>query len=123
MEPYSMDLRERVLAACDEGRGTAEVAATFRVCPSWVRRLKQRRRESGRVAPLPRNSGRKPKLGGGQRARLGELVAAQPDATLAELRERLGAAVDASTVHRALRRLGLRYKKSRHGPPNRTGRT
>ncbi len=123
MEPYSMDLRERVLAACDAGKRTAEVAATFRVCASWVRRLKQRRRETGRVAPLPRNSGRKPKLGHEQRGRLGELVADRPDATLAELRERLAAAVDPSTVHRALRRLGLRYKKSRPGPPSGTGPT
>ena len=45
MEAYSLDLRKRVLAACDGGRGTKEVAQLFAVSPAWVRRLKQRRRE------------------------------------------------------------------------------
>jgi transposase len=53
MEAYSMDLRKRVLAACDDGHGTKQVAETFGVSSSWVRRLKQRRRELGTIAPLP----------------------------------------------------------------------
>ncbi len=51
MKAYSMDLRERVLAACDEGMMTAEVAEALAVSPAWVRRLKQRRRQAGEVAP------------------------------------------------------------------------
>jgi transposase len=123
MEPYSMDLRERVLAACDAGQRTSEVAATFRVCPAWVRRLKQRRRELGRVAPLPRNAGRPPALGPAGRERLAGLVAARPDATLAELRAGLGAAVSTGALWGTLRAMGLTLKKSRPGPPSRTGPT
>src|SRR2546423_955973 len=48
MEAYSMDLRRRVIGACDAGKGTKEVAATFGVSPAWVRRLKQHRRVRGR---------------------------------------------------------------------------
>ena len=51
MKAYSMDLRERVLADCDAGMGTDEVAAKFSVSPAWVRRLLQRRRETGETAP------------------------------------------------------------------------
>lgn len=123
MEAYSMDLRRRVLAACDAGRGTKTVAELFGVSPSWIRRLKQRRREWGTIKPLPRNSGRKPKLTGSDRERLAALVADQPDATLQELRERLGTAVDLSTVCRALRALGLTLKKSPCMPASRSGRT
>ncbi|MBE7507670.1 MAG: hypothetical protein HS101_15480 [Planctomycetia bacterium] len=50
MEAYSMDLRKRVLAACDAGHGTTRVAKSFEVSPAWVRRLKQRRRELGTIA-------------------------------------------------------------------------
>ena len=51
MESYSMDLRRRVLAACEAGRKTGQVAQQFGVSPSWVRRLKQRKRETGDIAP------------------------------------------------------------------------
>jgi hypothetical protein len=51
MRAYSADLRERVLADCDAGLGTRAVAAKYRVSESWVRRLKQVRRQTGRTAP------------------------------------------------------------------------
>ncbi|MEK6676106.1 MAG: helix-turn-helix domain-containing protein, partial [Planctomycetota bacterium] len=53
MKAYSMDLRKRVLAMCDAGRTTREVAGVFEVSESWVRRLKQRRREDGSIGPRP----------------------------------------------------------------------
>ena len=99
MKPYSMDLRERVLAACDGGMGTAEVAETFAVSPAWVRRLKQRRRETGEVAPRTARPGPAPVLAA-DADRLRQVVRANPDRTAAV------------TVWRALRRLGLTHKKS-----------
>ncbi len=111
MEAYSMDLRKRVLAACDAGLGTKQVATWFRVSRSWVRRLKQRRREWGRIERLPPNSGRKRKLSDDDLDRLKALVAEQPDATLKELRERLAVEVDVSTICRALQKLRLSVKK------------
>ena len=53
MRAYSMDLRERVLHDSDAGMQAAAVASKYRVSASWVRRLKQRRRETGEVAPAP----------------------------------------------------------------------
>ena len=53
MDSYSMDLRQRVLADCDAKMETRAVATKYRVSESWVRRLKQRRRESGEIAPRP----------------------------------------------------------------------
>jgi transposase len=123
MEAYSMDLRERVLAACDAGRSTVEVARFYEVSPAWVRRLKQRRREWGIVEALPKNSGRKPKLTLDDQKRLVELVAETPDATLEELRDALEVKVNPATICRALKRLELTLKKSPSMPSSRTGRT
>jgi transposase len=61
-QPLSMDLRTRVLTHCDSGMKTKAVAEKFSVSPAWVRRLKQRRRETGEVAPGEGRPGPKPKL-------------------------------------------------------------
>lgn len=124
MKAYSQDLRERVARACDEGRGTRQqIADLFGVSTSWIRRLLQRRRETGSLAALPHAGGPAPKLDDQRRARLLALVTEQPDATLAELRDRLGAPVHLSTVARALARLGWPVKKKSGGPPSKTAPT
>jgi transposase len=48
--PYSKEFRGEVLAACDADEGTQAVAFRFNVSESWVRRVKQQRRETGQVA-------------------------------------------------------------------------
>ncbi len=124
MAAYSMDLRERVVAACDEGLDTrAEVAERFSVSPSWVRRLLQRRRQTGSIAPRPHGGGQPPAFDGAAAERLRQAVAADPDATLKELAAAGGVACSTSAVDRALRRLGITRKKSRSGPPSRTSPT
>lgn len=51
MEPIDVEIRAQILAACDAGEGTRVVALRFDVSESWVRRVKQQRRETGQVAP------------------------------------------------------------------------
>jgi transposase len=112
MHTYSYDLRERVVRACDEGRGTRQqIADLFGVSTAWIRRLLQRRRQTGSFAAKPHAGGPPPKMTPQRRERLVVLVCEQPDATLAELRDRLRAPVHLSTVCRALARLGLPVKK------------
>ena len=119
-----MDLRQRVVHACDAGEGTRkEIAKRFQVSESWIRRLLQRRRETGSMAPLPGGRGPEPKLAGTRLERLKKLVEDHPDATLEELRRRLRLKCGVSTVQRALKRLGLSFKKSRFAQPNRTVQT
>jgi transposase len=50
MEPYSSEFRGKVLAACDANEGTHNIALRFKVSESWVRLIKQQRRETGQVA-------------------------------------------------------------------------
>jgi len=111
MHAYSLDLRERVVADREAGLSTAEVARKYRVSPAWVRRLMQRYRTSGQVAPKRRTQYRAPTLAP-HLPQLAALIAAQPDATLAELRIALGVPVGLTTVWRAVHRLGLTVKKS-----------
>src|SRR5215210_3270871 len=121
MRTYSMDLRERVVAACDEGVDTREeIAERFSVGVSWIRDLMRRRRETGSIAPRPRGGGRAPAFDAAATARPREAVRADDDATLEELAAAAGVACGPSAVHRALRRLGMRRKRSRGGRPSRT---
>ena len=48
---YSMDLRSRVLKDADGGLSSKELAGRYHVSRAWVDALKQRRRETGDVAP------------------------------------------------------------------------
>jgi len=117
--PYSQDLRDRVLAACDREMKTKQIADLFNVSPSWVRRVKQRRREHGEVAPRPPEPlVRHIKI---DRARLRELVETRPDATLAELRSMLGVRCAESSIWKALDKMGYTFKKRRSMRPNRIG--
>lgn len=112
MKAYSQDLRERVVRACDEQRGSrSQLAELFGVSTAWIRRLLQRRRETGSFAARPHAGGPAPKLDEARCGRLVVLVAQQPDATLTELRDRLAAPVHLSTIARALIRLRLPVKK------------
>lgn len=122
MRAYSSDLRERVLADSDGGQGTRAVAAKYRVSESWVRRLKQTRRENGRTTPTVQRRGPTPGWVAHADA-IRAAVAAAPDATLAEYRQRFALPLSRSALARAILALGLSRKKSRCGRASRTART
>ena len=112
MAPYSIDLRERVLRAWDGGLDAEAVADKYEVSRAWVHRLVQRRRETGSIGPRKQTRFRRRVLAD-QEGRLVALIAARPDATLAELREALPTAAALSTLWRAIERLQLTVKKNR----------
>ena len=108
MKPYSMDFRERVAASCDAREGTrAQIAKRFRVSDRSIRKLLQRRRETESLAPLPRNSGRRPALNDRQMERLRRVIQKRPEATLQKLRESLRVKISIASLHRAIGALGL----------------
>ena len=122
MRAYSMDLRERALLDSDAGMKAADVAAKYRVSGSWVRLLKQRRRETGEVAPRVQRHGRRPMLAPHLHT-VAALIAAQPDRTLADLKDALATPASVPTVWRAVHALGLTVKKKRSAHPNTIGLT
>jgi transposase len=109
---YSIDLRVRVLKDADVGLSSKALAERYHVSRAWVDALKQRRRETGSIAPRPQTKFRGRVLAG-QDDRLAALLAAHPDATLVELREALRTSAGLSTVWRAIDRLGYTVKKNR----------
>jgi transposase len=124
MDAYSEDLRQRVVQACDEGILTRqEIADQFHVSTAWIRRLLQRRRETGSISALPGGRGPQRKLRDAQLGRLAQLVEKRPAATLAELRKSARLRCSLATIHRALKSLGLSFKKSRYEPASKTAKT
>ncbi len=54
MEAYSLDLRERVMVAVEEGFETRkEIAESFGVTTRWIRKFVQQYRETGRSNRCP----------------------------------------------------------------------
>ena len=108
---YSMDLRERVIRDAETGLSSKELAARYHVSRAWVDALKQRYRETQSIAPLKQTKFRRRVLEG-QEERLKVLLAAQPDATLAELRVALPTSAGLATLWRAIRQLDFTVKKN-----------
>jgi transposase len=105
MKPYSQDLRDRIMRALETGTATQRaIAERFCVRGSFVEKLWQRWRRSGSSAAKPHAGGRQGHLKDHLECRR-SAVAKHPDATLADLRDRLVAAqgprVSTATVCRA----------------------
>jgi len=115
MEPYPIEMRKRILADCDAGMNTQAVAFKHRVSTASVRRLKQRRRESGEIAARKPGSPSPPKWQP-YVEQIIEAVRQHPDATLEELRKALGLDLSIPTLFRALRVLKLTFKKKSSTP-------
>jgi transposase len=112
MTPYSQDLRQRILETVERGEGSLrQIARRSLVSLSFVTRLLQLHRSTGSLQPRPHGGGNPAKLGPQDLERLRELVRQQPDATLEELRQRLGVSCSTMTIARALRKLRLPRKK------------
>jgi transposase len=116
MKPYPFELRQRIVEAVDQQRGTiAEIAEWFSVSERYVYQLLKLRRTLGDLAPRPHGGGAPAKLDESKRLQLAELTAAFPDATLDELREllrrRCRLQVCINTVWRALQQLDWTLKK------------
>jgi transposase len=124
MRPLSIDLRVRIVAAVEGGEHSLrELAELFSVDLSTIVRLLQRFRRTGSLQPKAHGGGARSKLDADTVSRLLELVRQQPDATLAELRSRLGVACSIMTIFRVLRRhLITRKKKTQHAEERDTPR-
>ena len=124
MKTLSLDLRERILSAYDDGDGTREeIADRFRVSLGMVKKLLQQRRHTGRIGARHHLSGRQPMIVAAHHRKMRTLLGARPDLTLKELRAALQLECSLPAIHYALRSLGLTYKKRRCAPANRIGAT
>ena len=116
MQAYSLDLRQRVVNAYEQGQGSiAEIAAIFNVGQSFVKKMIRQWRATGDLSPMPHGGGRAPSLENKQLRLLQSKVRQQPDVSLAELQAHVQAEahllVSHATISRALCRLDLPRKK------------
>ncbi|PAP75943.1 helix-turn-helix domain-containing protein [Rubrivirga marina] len=116
MSAYSHDLRQRVLNAALRGDATEQaVANRFGVSRSFVQKLKRLHRTKGSIAPSRARRGPRPRLTEADLDALERWLDQDPDATGADLADRLArerdVEVSRSTVNRAIRDAGLRSKK------------
>jgi transposase len=123
MDAYSLDLRKKIVDAKQRGMPTSEVARTFGVGASTVKRYAAAAREGRSLAPKKR-PGSKPKLEESSRRLLETDLEQRPAATLPQRREFLrrvaGVEVSDSTLSRMLKRMGWSRKKDRWVPQNAT---
>jgi transposase len=125
MKAYSLDLRQKILRAYDQRLGSQRaIAALFGVSQSFIEKLLRRHRSTGNIAPRPHAGGRRALCDEAALAVIRRLVHEQPDATLAELCERLvaqqGLRVSVPTMGRLVLALRLPRKKSRSTPASGT---
>lgn len=112
MSVYGMTFRRKVVRELEQGKSVADVARHFGIDQKTVRSYRQRAAES-RLCPDPSGPRHFTKLTDDDIARLQQQVRANPGVTLRELKGMLSVNVAESTVHRALKKLGLTFKKSR----------
>ena len=125
MKAYSLDLRQKILRACDQRLGSQRAIATlFGVSQSFIEKLLRRHRDTGNLAPRPYAGGRRTLCDEAARALVRRFVQEQPDATLAEccawLFAQRGLRLSVPTMGRLVITLGLPRKKSRSTPQNET---
>lgn len=86
MLPYSLDLRTRVAAACQQaGSRQQQVADRFGVSVSFIKKLLRQQRDTGSLAAKPARGGPARALSADEQQWLVAYVGQHPDATLAEL--------------------------------------
>ncbi len=120
----SMDLRDRIVSYVAKGHSCRSAARLYDVSPSFAIKLIQRFRRGDRLC----GPGRRRPVGTGtldpHKALVINLVDAQPDITLKELRDKLYAThrieTSKATLCRFLIKVGYRYKKNAAGTGTRT---
>jgi|SRR5215211_799569 transposase len=114
MHAYSLDLRERIVRAVTAGHARAEVARTFQVSLSTVKRYAAQHRTTGSLAPK-QQARQQPRITPVHHPALVAQLAAQPDATLEEhcatWAQTQGVRVSVPTMWRAIARVRWTPKK------------
>ena len=124
MRALSLDLRERIVIACDRGDATQQqVAERFEVSLGMVKKLLKQRRRTGDLTVRYHACGPKPKIQPSHRMQLRALLVKKPDLTLKQLRDAIDVDCTIQAIHYVLADMGLTYKKRPSEPANKTART
>ena len=122
MRAIPIPIRKRILELYERGRSTREITQFAGFCVAAVRRVRQQFRVRRTLDPRTSLCGHKTLLTAERKQRLQQLLAAKPDATLAELGAGLDRPFRTSTIDLWLRRLDWRFKKNSGRRRTRTSR-
>jgi transposase len=116
MKAYSIDFRQKILDTYHtEPISQKAIAKRFSVALSFVQKLLKQYRETRNISPKTHKCGVKGKLNAEQLLILGELIEANNDATLEELRYllygKIGISVSRATIGRMIKLLDITFKK------------
>lgn len=100
-----------LIRAWNKTHSAKEVAECFGVKTRTVYRMEKRMRETGTVETRVSQRGRKSALGRTDLQNIDQMILAQPDITIHEIREGLQLPVSDETVRRAVLKMGYVYKK------------
>lgn len=118
MKAYSEDLRERVIAAWQEGKTQAWISQTYRLSSASIKRYIARYKTTGSVAARVQRR-QEPRISAAYEGQLRALVAREPVAKLdwycAQWESETGIVVSIKTMSRMLVRFGLRQKNNGRG--------
>ena len=104
--------RRKMLAAIERGEPVASVARRFEVTKQGLYKLRRTVEQRGTLEPGKTGPKRHTKLTNDDLQLMREQIAANPGITLRELQGMLSVRVAESTVCRAVRKMGLSFKKS-----------
>jgi transposase len=116
MKAYSIDFRQKILDVYhNEPISQKAIAKRFCVSLSFVQKLLKQYRETQNIAPRTNRCGVKGKLNTEQLLILAELIEANNDATLEELRyllyQKIGVTISRATMGRMTKLLNMTFKK------------
>ena len=117
----SIEIRKIIIADYDDGMSVGSISQAVRVSTSAIYRLLEKRRKTGSIEPSYENSGRQSEVTPEKLTKMEELIAENPDITLAEIKEAMHLSIQKSEISNILRnKLGFRYKKRWYMPANET---
>jgi len=116
-QPLSIDLRERLISAVEEGMSRRSAADRFGVAASTAIKWVDRWRRTGDVRPRPQGGDNRSQRIEAHAEEILALIEESPDITLGEIAVHLdemhGLRVSQSSVWRLLDRRGMTFKKNR----------
>ena len=116
MQPYSLDLRQKIIEVYEQEKiSIRKVAQRFRVAKSFVQKLLKQHQQTGDIKPKRQGGNSPPKVQGADLLTLTEIIEKNNDATLEELcellEEQTGIKVSRATMGRISQNLDYTFKK------------
>lgn len=111
MNAYSNDLRKRIIDAINNGDKVVDITKRFSVGVRFVYSLLRRFLDTGSYEAKKRSGGAPRKISPYDEIKIQQIIEKNPNATLEEIKEEAELKVSLATIHRAIKRMNITFKK------------